>query len=72
MKHDSDSGNFGSQVFPLTEAHKIAILDIRILNCDRNEENILVSKRYECNIIIKGGYNNQLHRRMRDKHMIIS
>lgn len=26
------------------DVHRIAILDIRILNCDRNEENILVKK----------------------------
>ena len=30
--------------FVFSEVHKIAILDIRILNCDRNEENILVKK----------------------------
>lgn len=28
------------------EVHKIAILDIRILNMDRNEENILIEKYY--------------------------
>lgn len=28
------------------EAHKIGILDIRIVNCDRNEQNILVKKYY--------------------------
>lgn len=30
----------------LREVHKIGILDIRIVNCDRNEENILVRKYY--------------------------
>jgi hypothetical protein len=29
----------------LAEVHKIAILDLRILNCDRNEANILVVKK---------------------------
>jgi len=30
--------------FNLREVHKIGILDIRVINCDRNEENILVRK----------------------------
>ncbi len=29
--------------------HKIAILDLRILNCDRNEANILVVKKMVTN-----------------------
>ncbi|CAD8067503.1 unnamed protein product [Paramecium sonneborni] len=45
VKHDDNVGNFGSRLFPSLEARKIAILDIRILNCDRNEENILVRKK---------------------------
>lgn len=36
--------NFCSDLFPTEEVHKIAVLDIRILNCDRNDENILVVK----------------------------
>lgn len=35
-------GNLGSHQFEVSEVHKIAILDLRILNCDRNEANILV------------------------------
>jgi len=31
-------------MFPIEEVHKIAILDLRILNADRNDENILVKK----------------------------
>ena len=34
--------NFSSDLFPKDEIHKIAILDLRILNLDRNECNILV------------------------------
>lgn len=45
IKHDDNVGNFGSGLYPSIEAKKIAILDIRILNCDRNEENILVRKK---------------------------
>lgn len=43
-EHDDAVGDYSSTVFPLEEVHKIAILDLRILNCDRNEENILVKK----------------------------
>ena len=46
MKHDDNAGDYGSSLFSIEEVHKIAILDIRILNCDRNEENILVKKKY--------------------------
>jgi hypothetical protein len=34
--------NFSSDLFSDDEIHKIAILDLRILNLDRNECNILV------------------------------
>ena len=37
--------NFSSDLFSTEEVHKIAILDLRILNCDRNDENILVIKK---------------------------
>jgi Phosphatidylinositol 3- and 4-kinase len=33
--------NISSDVFHRDEVHKIAILDLRILNLDRNEQNIL-------------------------------
>ena len=45
MKHDDCAGNFGCSIFPVEEVHKIGILDLRILNCDRNDENILVSRK---------------------------
>jgi hypothetical protein len=34
--------NFSPDLFHKDEVHKIAILDLRILNIDRNESNILV------------------------------
>jgi len=37
--------NFSSDNFPRDEVHKIAILDLRILNLDRNEQNILVKNK---------------------------
>jgi Phosphatidylinositol 3- and 4-kinase len=36
--------NFGPDKFHKQEVHKIAILDLRIMNLDRNEQNILVNK----------------------------
>jgi len=38
------SSSFGSSSFLAEDVHKIGILDIRILNLDRNDENILVVK----------------------------
>jgi len=38
------SSSFGSSCFLTEDVHKIGILDIRILNLDRNDENILVKK----------------------------
>jgi len=39
--------NFSSSIFSKDEIHKIAILDLRILNIDRNECNILVKKTFD-------------------------
>jgi hypothetical protein len=39
------AGNFSPQLFPVDEVHKIGILDIRMLNADRNDANLLVSRR---------------------------
>lgn len=33
---------FSYSCFSIDDVHRIAILDLRILNCDRNDENILV------------------------------
>lgn len=30
----------------VSEVHKIALLDLRILNCDRNDGNILIKKSF--------------------------
>ena len=42
MESEGAIENFSSDNFPRDEVHKIAILDLRILNLDRNEQNILV------------------------------
>ena len=44
MENNDIAGNMGSNQFDTEEVHKIGILDLRILNCDRNEANILVKK----------------------------
>lgn len=38
------AGNLAPQTFPVSEVHKIAILDIRMANTDRNEANVLVKR----------------------------
>lgn len=38
------ASDFGSSRFSDSEIHKIGILDIRILNCDRNDANMLVQQ----------------------------
>ena len=40
--HDEVAGDVSPDLFPTREVHKIALLDIRCLNTDRNEGNILV------------------------------
>lgn len=37
MDHDDTVGDYSCTMFSVEEVHKIAILDLRILNCDRNE-----------------------------------
>lgn len=41
---DDVAGDLSSSLFPVDEVHKIAILDIRLNNADRNEANILVKR----------------------------
>lgn len=36
------AGNFAAQVFSVTDVHRVGILDIRIVNLDRNDGNLLV------------------------------
>ena len=45
MEYTDLAGNLGCNQFSVEEVHKIAILDLRIFNCDRNEANILVIKK---------------------------
>lgn len=42
---DDVAANLGAATFPTREVHKIALLDMRFLNTDRNDSNILVRKR---------------------------
>ena len=39
------AADYSYSLFTVEEAHKIMILDFRILNCDRNDENILLQKK---------------------------
>jgi len=38
------ASNFSSDLFSINQVHKIGILDIRTMNLDRNDGNILVRK----------------------------
>ena len=40
--HDDVAANRGAATFPAAEVHAIAVLDMRLLNTDRNDANILV------------------------------
>jgi len=51
-KHDCASWDLGSAKFPIHEVHKIAVLDLRIVNCDRHGGNILVRKCEDGNITL--------------------
>ncbi|EOD26361.1 hypothetical protein EMIHUDRAFT_450250 [Emiliania huxleyi CCMP1516] len=42
VPHDDVAANRGAATFPTREVHKIALLDMRLLNTDRNDSNILV------------------------------
>jgi hypothetical protein len=43
--HDDEAGDVSSSLFTVEAAHRIAIMDIRLLNRDRNDENLLVRRR---------------------------
>lgn len=45
MESEGPIENFSPDLFHKDEIHKIAILDIRIMNLDRNETNILVKSK---------------------------
>jgi len=42
VSYDDVAANRGAATFPVHEVHKIAILDMRLLNTDRNDANVLV------------------------------
>ena len=44
VNHSDVAGNFGTGLFSAKEVHKLGILDLRLLNCDRNENNVLIQK----------------------------
>ena len=44
--------DYSYSLFRLEEAHKIIILDFRILNCDKNNENILLIKKNKIKVKI--------------------
>lgn len=44
VRADDVASNFSSDLFSADEVHKIGILDLRILNLDRNDGNLLVKK----------------------------
>jgi len=44
MLNDGNSSEFGCSSFAVEDVHRIGILDIRLLNLDRNGENILIRK----------------------------
>jgi hypothetical protein len=49
VKSNDVAANFASSLFSTSQVHRIGVLDIRILNCDRNDENILVAKKKDKN-----------------------
>jgi hypothetical protein len=42
VEHNDVAGNVAPHLFPVSEVHRLAILDIRLMNTDRNDANILV------------------------------
>lgn len=44
---DDVAGNFSSSMFPVDDVHRIALLDMRLLNTDRNDANILVQRDWD-------------------------
>ena len=47
VKSDGTTSDYSSDLFSIEEVHKIIIIDLRILNLDRNDGNILVVKKKE-------------------------
>lgn len=51
--HEGEVGDYSASLFTVEGAHRIAIMDMRLLNRDRNDENLLVKKGVgrECELI---------------------
>ncbi|KAB1222669.1 Phosphatidylinositol 4-kinase gamma 1 [Morella rubra] len=49
VDHNYDAGELGSSGFSVASVHRIAILDIRLLNLDRHAGNILIKKQEQDN-----------------------
>ena len=47
VKSNGTTSDYSSDLFSIEEVHKIIIIDLRILNLDRNDGNILVVKKKE-------------------------
>jgi hypothetical protein len=47
IENDGSSEDFSPSFFPVDEVHKVGILDLHLMNVDRNEGNILTKKRKE-------------------------
>lgn len=55
VKDGENLSDFGPNVFSVFEIQKIALLDIRLLNCDRNDENVLVVKKRTTGTVNQNG-----------------
>lgn len=49
VRNGEEISGFGRSMFTDLEIQKIALLDLRLLNCDRNDENVLVVRQSEKN-----------------------
>jgi len=47
IENDGDCSDIGANKFSVDDVHRLGIFDIRILNMDRNDENLLVKKTSE-------------------------
>ena len=52
VHYDDLAGDLAAQCFPVREVHKIGIMDLRILNVDRNDANILVCRRSRSEMVL--------------------
>jgi hypothetical protein len=44
VRSEGVAGDYGARIFPVDEVQKVALLDIRFLNLDRHDANILISQ----------------------------